>query len=278
MSKLLSTYFRPLATVLTLLVAVGNIHAQHEIGAFGGGAQFLGDVGRSDIHMPEKFVGGILYRHNYNHHFSMRFMLSHGEITASDSTSSLPERQRRNLEFWSEVYEASMWLEFNFFPYKIGDPKLHSFFVFAGISAVHYNPRAMYNGERVELQGLRTEGQGTYLNPDVDPYKKYTVALPFGFGYKFNLGRKVGVGAEMGFRRTYSDYLDDVSTIYVNQQELANEAGLLSAELSNRSKTGLDYSGYQRGNSQNKDWFVFTGITITFKIFDVPEKCHDFSF
>jgi len=254
-------------------------YGQHEIGVFLGGSHYYGDVGRSDFQLPNKIAGGVLYRHNYGHHFSLRVSLNHGEITAADSLSNLNERVRRNLEFWSEIWEASVWLEFNFFPYRIGDPKLHSFFVFAGLSGTHFNPKAYYNESYyVELQPLRTEGQGTSLNPNTEPYSLYTMAIPFGVGYKFNLGRYIGVGAEVGFRRTWSDYLDDVSTIYVDPQALANEVSSVAAELSDRSKTGLDYTGYQRGNSQNKDWYIFSGITVTFKIFDVPERCHDFSF
>jgi hypothetical protein len=275
---LFKTTYR-LSLLAVALLCGPALMAQHEIGVFAGGSNFYGDVGKSNFYMPNKFVGGILYRHNYNHHFSLRVSVNHGEITAADSTSNLDENVRRNLEFWSEVWEASIWLEFNFFPYKIGDPKLHSFFVFAGLSGLHFNPKGYYdNSYYVELQPLSTEGQGTSLNPNSEPYLLYTMAIPFGFGYKFNIGRYIGVGAEVGFRKTYSDYLDDVSTVYVDPQALADEVSTIAGEMSDRSKTGLDYTGYQRGNSQNKDWYIFSGITITFKIFDVPEKCHDFSF
>ena len=101
-------------------------------------------------------------------------------------------------------------------------------------------------------------------------YGLTTIAFPFGAGVKCDLGERASVGFEWGLRRTFTDYLDDVSTTYVASDDLAAANGTLAATLANRSldENGQSYTvnGVQRGNSNTKDWYVISGIYLTFKI------------
>jgi len=255
---------------------IPSLAQPHEIGLFLGGASYYGDVGKDKMHVPENTCGGIFFRYNFNRHFSLRGNLLHGNIEGADSLSDLPFRYNRNLSFHSEIYESSIWLEFNFLPHIIGKRGLHSFYVFAGIGGFLFNPKAELNGNWYELQPLSTEGQGTSQRPGTEPYSLFSMNIPFGVGYKVNIGRSVCIGLETGFRRTYTDYLDDVSTTYVDRFVLASEKGIVAALLSDRSLSGGDNVNVQRGERTNNDWYVFTGITVSIKVFDRPEACHKF--
>tara|TARA_B100000123_G_C25352286_1_gene263346 strand:- start:74 stop:508 length:435 start_codon:yes stop_codon:yes gene_type:complete len=132
------------------------------------------------------------------------------------------------------------------------------------------NPKAKYDGEWIELQPLTTEGQGTSQN-NKKPYSLSQISIPFGIGAKLNLSNRVAISLEYGMRKTFTDFLDDVSGLYPNQALLVQETGTdLSAELSDRSVNpdGINNSNYglQRGNPNNNDWYAFSGFIVTFSL------------
>ena len=130
------------------------------------------------------------------------------------------------------------------------------------------NPKTNYNGQEVELRSLGTEGQGTSENSK-GYYSLTQLCLPVGVGVKLSLGKVVGLNFEFGIRKSFADYLDDVgSESYADPAVLAAENGPLSAALSNRS--GTPYGN--RGNSSTKDWYVFSGMMITFRL-GKPSVC-----
>ena len=93
------------------------------------------------------------------------------------------------------------------------------------------------------------------------------LAIPFGGGLKYLINEKVIFMFELGMRRTNSDYLDDVSTIYPDIESLSY-INSLAGELSNRSniQTGNNPVGQQRGNPDNLDWLFFGGVTVAVNI------------
>ncbi|MFM7902216.1 MAG: DUF6089 family protein, partial [Bacteroidota bacterium] len=92
--------------------------------------------------------------------------------------------------------------------------------------------------------------------------------IPFGGGMKFKISRRFGVTVEAGARRTYTDYLDDVSTTYADKSVLFASNGDLSAVLSDRSLDGqtVDNTNRQRGNASDNDWYMFTGISLNYTL------------
>ena len=265
--------WKKIALLLLILPFFGR--AQDELGIFMGGTHFYGDVGMDAPALPQNYAWGVFYKHNFNKHWAWRISLNHGVISGADSASSESWVFQRNLSFRSTVFEANTTLEFNFWPYRIGDPKLKTFFLFAGLGVNTYNPEAELNGSWFELRPLGTEGQGTSQSVE-QPYGSVTMNIPFGLGFKFNLGKQIGVGLETGFRRTYTDYLDDVSTTYVNPVLLAQENGIIAGLLSDRSLSDAPNNYYQRGNAKDDDWYLFSGITVSIKILEGLEKCHEF--
>jgi hypothetical protein len=208
---------------------------------------------------------GVYYRHNWNRHWSYRFGANFGKVSGDDSKSDVQHEVNRNLSFSSTIFEGYWKFEFNFLPFETGsDGYRFSPYIHTGLALFHFNPKAELNGEEYELQPLGTEGQGTN---GVKEYKRTKLSLPIGGGLKISVGA-IGIGLEVTARKAYTDYVDDVSTVYPDLNLLASNKGTVAAELSDRSifrdsSSVLSiYPGKQRGDSDRKDWYMFAGITV----------------
>ena len=197
-----------------------------------------------------------------------KLAVNFGHISADDANSSVESRRRRNLSFKSPLLEASLTAEINILGY---DSKFltstFSPYVFMGISWYKFNPMAELNDTWVELQPLGTEGQGLPELPDRQPYKLSGFSIPMGAGLKFALNDKINIGAEVGMRKTFTDYLDDVSLFYAGDDlliENGKETTLLLSNRSDRPRT----SESQRGNPTQNDLYLFGGLTVSFNLND----------
>lgn len=248
-----------------------------ELGLFGGGTNFLGDVGNQNIHAPQSWVGGLAFRYQFNKHYGIRFMGNQGMLINDDALSTWQARQNRNQHFRTSIWEAGVMLEINFLPYITGSKKMnHSPYIFGGIAIFGFIPQAQYtDGKWYDLQPMGTEGQGTAQNA-TGRYGLAGMSLPFGIGYRWSIGPSFSVALETGLRTTSTDYLDDTSGKYVNTNQLAEDRGALAAYFADRSITDTDKSGYDRGNSANNDWYVFSGIHIYFALTPKNERCSRF--
>ncbi len=194
-----------------------------EIGVFLGGSYYIGDLNpMGHFNQFTKPAGGIVFRYNFNPRLSARGNVLFGAIEGDDSFSNSPAQLQRNLHFKSNISELSGQLEFNFLDYEIGNEK-HGFspYIFGGLAGFHFNPQASYNGNWVDLQPLGTEGQGLPGAASKRKYKLTQLSLPFGVGIKANLAKNIGVSVEWGMRKTFTDYLHDVSTTYYHPSKLA---------------------------------------------------------
>lgn len=247
-----------------------------EFGLTIGTTYYIGDLNPATQFYQSRLAGGLMYRRNINLRFAWRFNAIIGSLRAEDALSNNAFQINRNLSFRSHIAEFSGLLEFNFFPYEVGDDA-YKFtpFVFGGLAIFNHNPKALLNDEWIALQPLGTEGQGTTAYPDRRPYSLTNLAIPFGVGIKWHFNRNIGFALEWGLRRTFTDYLDDVSTTYANPAILLAEKGAAAAILADRSlkEPGITNMGRQRGNSKTKDWYSYAGLTITFKIRGKEEEC-----
>jgi len=269
--------------LFSLLLGAFNSSAQRpqdksaEIGVFLGGSYYIGDLNPLVHFGPmTKPAAGAVFRYNVNPRLALRANAFFGTIQADDAISSSLAQQQRNLNFKSKVSEFSVQAEFNFLDYQIGNErKKFTPYIFLGIGAFKFNPVATYYNYSFTLQPLGTEGQGL----DGGPRKKYKltqVCIPFGVGIKTNLSKMIGLSIEWGMRKTFTDYLDDVSTTYYNPAKLAAAHGAVSAVAADPSRgTDPNYSnvGRQRGNPTTKDWYSFAGITLTLKLKEKRETC-----
>jgi hypothetical protein len=251
----------------------------NDIGVFLGGAYYIGDLNPSKHFFMTQPAIGVFYRFNLNYRVAFRGGFNFGTIQADDSQSSNPDQIERNLNFKSRIVEFYTQAEFNFWEYRVGHTDfIFAPYIFAGIAGFQFNPMANYGNQWIDLRPLSTEGQKTSQNSTLKPYSLYQIAVPFGIGFKLSLSNQIGIGFEWGPRKTFTDYLDDVSGKYVDPTILAHDKGNLSALLSNRSKTSdpniaMNDTGKLRGNPNTKDWYFYYGLVISFKLKGKPKEC-----
>ena len=254
--------------------AKAQVVSSTEIGIMGGGSYYLGDINSNhfDYMLPS---GGIVIRKNIDRRIVVKGELLLGYIRADDARNTNDTvKLNRNLHFRSPIYELSGQVEFNFLPYETGN-SLYPFtpFIFAGVSLFRFNPKAeANNGEWIALQPLGTEGQGTTSFQDRKKYALTQFSIPMGGGFKIAVNKTFNIILEYGIRKTFTDYLDDVSTSYIGGNLI--DMSPLGIEMSDKSLNGPQAKGFQRGDSKDNDWYTFTGITLSFKILSEKERCN----
>ena len=203
----------------------------------------------------------MFYRKNHkNFRVAERYNFVYGKVGAEDSDSDHPYYENRNLAFSSSVFELSYLVEIAFRKYDVGALKKNRStpYLFGGISYFHMSPKS--NDEK--LRDWKTEGQGVTESK----YLNHQISLPFGLGFKANLSNRIAIGVEYGFRKTFTDFLDDTSGAYPDRLIMEEEVSKNWAVVANPSLDGIDKSGYQRGNSKNKDWYSVFGLYLTFQL------------
>jgi hypothetical protein len=235
----------------------------------GGLSNYSGDLQDKAYTFDQSFFAfGAGAQYDITRNFSAISNIMVMKIGASDQFNS-PDLVARNLSFQSQVLEWNLLGEYTFFDIT---RKAFSPFVFGGIAVFHYNPYAYDTlGRQVYLRPLSTEGEGLPQYPDQKPYSLTQFAIPFGAGIKFRVSENVVLAYEVGFRKTFTDYLDDVSTHYVDQAILQNAKGSEAVELAyrgNELKGGAPYppSGTVRGSFKYKDMYYYTGIRVSIAI------------
>lgn len=248
-----------------------------ELGVFLGGSYYIGDL--NPIRHFDQFTkpaGGLVCRYNFNPRLAARANFLLGRVEAHDEFSPFTGQQQRNLSFQSSITEFSTQLEFNFLNYEIGDEKAKfSPYLFGGIAGFSFEPEGQYYDEWVSLKPLATEGQGL-PGSTAKSYKLFQISLPFGVGVKINVAKNMSLGLEWGMRKTFTDYLDDVSTRYYDPKKLEANKGTLSVAMADQSKgvdAGYNNIGRQRGNPTTKDWYSFAGAVLTIRLKGKREEC-----
>ena len=196
--------------------------------------------------------------------FSIRSQITLGKISGHDKFN--PATAVRNLNFTSSLSELHIAGE-----YYLRDLSEHSLspYIFGGIAVYHFNPFTKdTTGNTYFLQPLSTEGQGFF--GDRKSYKLTQIAIPFGAGIKLAISENIRIGIEVGMRKAFTDYLDDLSTTYVDPTLLAANRGPKAVELAyreNELKNNVPYqTGANRGGAKYKDWYYFTGFTTSIRL------------
>jgi hypothetical protein len=305
-SKRTSIRWQAYVLMLAIVLSVWqNVEAQRsEFGVLAGTMFYLGDLNQTklfnfNLKDPSlnqvHFSGGFMYRYNLSPRLALKADFLFGKVSASDAGTVMANR---NLSFSSPVTEFSAELELNFFElYNTTGKNRFAPYIFAGLTVFSFDPTATYNNKEYHLQSLGTEGQGlssdglSFDNSDpnndaVETKKQYSLtsmAIPFGFGIKVTCGRMFTFGAEWGMRWTFTDYLDDVSGCYYDNDLLRKRRGDLAADLADRSPELQDnngnnlskhIAGHQRGNNTTHDAYSFAGITMTVRFGNSDRACY----
>lgn len=269
---------RRLFLLIVLLLSVLPLRAQiwlgkSEIGFTVGGMNYIGDLNDQSMLGTVNLAVGGLYRYNFDERWSLRLDIDYGHLEGGNPDYIA----RRNLSFRSYLFEGSLRAEFNFFPFSQRDDHyIWTPYIFGGIGFFAFNPTAYYtdplSGESdwYDLQPLATEGQGTPMAPDRSLYSLKQISMPFGLGFKYNPSKSFTLSVEYGFRKTWTDYIDDVSTTYVDNDLLAYYMGETSAGLADRSgevEPGyVNAAGIKRGDDTLDDWFAYFNVSMTVKL------------
>ena len=269
---------RRLLLLSALVFAALTLRAQNflersEVGLTVGGMNYLGDLNEQSMFGKVSPAAGLLARVNFDTRWSLSVGGSYGHVEGGNPDVIA----RRNLSFRSPIVEGFIRAEFNFFPYGTmsGAMKRSTPYIFCGFGVFKFNPKAKFvdpsTSEAIwyALQPLGTEGQGTKAYPDRVKYQLIGVSMPFGLGYRWRISESVHLTVEYGWRKTWTDYLDDVSKTYVGAQVLgAGAGGSMAATLADRSgevEPGyVNAPGIKRGDDSLNDWFSYFNVSITF--------------
>jgi hypothetical protein len=263
-----------------------------EIFITGGTSNFLGDLGGRDqvgkdyspvdLDFPvTKSAFGLGYRYKLATWVNITAKFNYLIVKGDDALTQEQFRNNRNLNFKSNIFELAGRIELGYQSSKSGNrygikrtlsrrskSLSHAVFAFGGVGGFYYNPKGrMANGKYVKLMPLHTEGQGLPGGPK--KYTNYSVCIPIGLFYKCTINKQWSIGIEAAWRKTFTDYIDDVGTRYYDSTALATNYGPLSALMSDPSKgliygaTSPDGSGLaaQRGDQQ-KDSYVTLELTV----------------
>jgi hypothetical protein len=244
-----------------------------------GGKRGAGSRSLGEINVPNtQLCGSIFFSEYYKNIVGLRMDFTWGVVKANDKVLAkrkeiAPGRYARNLSVRSAIFEMAAMAEFHplYLLHKYDVKKqlqTISPYITTGIGFFTFNPTTRYNGQSVELQPLRTEGQGFTEYPDRKPYKLRQFNWPIGGGVKLKIIENVNMGAECVYRVLKTDYLDDVSTQYVEKRLFRKylEPALVStAEAVFDRRRELDpnaapaVEGDIRGNPRKNDsYFSFT--------------------
>lgn len=262
---------------------VGGLGVTNFLGDLGGansiGTHFLRDYDFPSLR-PIIHAG---FRYKDSRYWAVKGSLNFGWISGNDRLTSEIYRQNRNLSFRSPIGEISVQAEGYFTGekqghlYKIKNVKGWknleiSGYGFAGLGVTFFNPRGKYQGKWYSLQKLGTEGQGI---GGPKKYHRATMVFPVGIGGKYAINKQWSVGLEFGVRYTLTDYMDDVSGVYFDNDSIRAVRGDVAAHFADPSLgiigpfdgISVTGTGQQRGNPKDDDAYLFTFVTVGYKFF-----------
>ncbi|MBN2682605.1 MAG: hypothetical protein JXR58_08860 [Bacteroidales bacterium] len=252
-----------------------------------GGSNFLGELGGANM-IGTDFIrdleisltrpmGMIGMRYKILENLATKASLHYGYVKGDDAKTEQIHRENRNLHFRSSIIEFSAQLEYSIVRERVGHRynlrrvrgikgfKTNTY-AFVGVGAFYFNPKAKLGDEWFSLRPMGTEGQG--LIPTRKMYSRVQVCIPFGIGFKYGLNRLWSIGLEYGIRKTFTDYIDDVSSSYYDNAAIRAANGDIAGYFADPSSGPPSWTmgGQQRGDSTDKDTYMFAVINLTYKL------------
>ncbi|GAB4093145.1 type IX secretion system protein PorG [Flaviaesturariibacter terrae] len=246
-------------------------------GEFGfgvGAAHYFGDLNtRANINRP-KVAAMAFFRKNFGNYVALRVSAAYARLGYSDVYNKRNEyMRRRNLSFNTNVWELALQGDFNFYKFMpYSEETRFTPYVTFGLGIFTYDPFAYLGGQKYYLRSLGTEGQGSSQYPDRKQYSTMAFSIPLGVGMKYNLNDRMNIGFEIVHRFTNTDYLDDVSSTYVEPSVFppnpdgTPSAALLLSDRSYETGTPIGGKGVQRGISKQKDQFATAIIYLSWNL------------
>ena len=226
---------RYLTIILMSILSVQLSYSQiHEIGGFLGGSNFIGDVGATNYISPNQLAIGGIYKWNRSPRHSYRVSLIYSELEGVDAKSDDPRRIERGYEFNTNILEISAGVEFTFFDFDLHTgKKIGTPYLYTGISIANHDNYFFRNGVQTS-----------------EDTSSWAYGIPMVLGFKTTFTDKLILGAEIGARYTFSDEIDGSVP---DGKHLVDQ--------------------FSFGNTNNNDWYVFSGITLTYTFGINPCYC-----
>jgi hypothetical protein len=254
-----------------------NVGPTGFLGELGGRDMIGKDYSMADLDLKSTtFNVGFSYRYRFKPYFATSTIASVGMIKGDDKLTLESARNARNLNFKSTIisvyqrievmlyFKESFGHKYNFKGLKGKKNKNEQIYLFTGVGFTYFNPKGNYFGQWMPLRPLHTEGQGFPGRPK--EYLPVTVIIPSGIGMRFGLSRMWRLGLELTYFKTFTDYMDDVSTTGFDTDLLLEKYGPESAYLSNPAETeqykAWYANGQQRGDSKNKDAYLYANFIV----------------
>ena len=258
-------------------------------------SNFLGELGgRNQIGSPfvwdlefsqTRPAASLAYRYYLARQQALRMRFTYGILAGNDNLTTEPFRQNRNLSFKSDVFELSLVYELHLYREELGHiydlrgvkgtkSSRVGLYLFGGVGGFYFDPRAQYNNAWVRLKPMRTEGQGLPGGPE--EYKNIQVCVPLGFGIRRAFTKNWSIGLELQYTKTFTDYVDDVSTSYyygadpLDAQDVnipEDEVAGYLADPSLGLMPGQTARGQQRADEKDLDAYLFLKFTADWKIY-----------
>lgn len=266
-------YFHFIVTfVFSLLLYCKTVKSQHlEVGTSIGASTYQGDISPFSWQVSvqgSKLAQGLLLGYSLNEVYSVKLSYFFTHLSANDSDAIDEWRKSRNLSFRTKLSEVAFHLDIEPLDYFFKSHKLKPVF-HVGLGIFKFNPQTKYGGIYRDLQPLSTEGQGL-PGSNQKPYNLIQFAIPFGMGFKYYLTDDLNLEFSFNPRKTFTDYLDDVSESYFDYDQLIKYKGKMAAKLAFRGDE-FDHtaiypqSGSGRGNNDENDWYIFNTFTVMYR-------------
>jgi opacity protein-like surface antigen len=249
--------------ILPFFGAAQNFHFSARLGLAG----YQGDLKAHTVSLSQtKLMGSIGARYDLSEHITARTYFTLASLKADDKKGT-EVMQRRNLNFQTKIFDWELTAQYNLF--SLND-RWWTPYAFAGIGLYHFKPFTTdADDNKVLLQPLTTEGQG--FTEGVKEYKLTQFSIPLGIGIDYPLNEDMRLGIEFGYRKIFTDYIDDVSGSYVDQQSLLSARGQTAVDFAWRGdEVGsgpYPAAGAPRGNRDQKDGYYYVAVTYTIRYF-----------
>ncbi len=259
---------RPLLLVLLALLLGADIASAQSFYAmrrqrsliFVGGigtSTYLGELSNPGDYLNAKPTVSVGLQYYLNRKISVRADFTWFQLSGDDAKADNESRRKRNLNFYSNNFEMTAVGIYNLYPHgrTFYQRPQFNIYGFAGIGLMYFNPKTEYQGQTYSLHDLKTE----LVN-----YSTITPVIPMGIGVRFKIGPFMNLSFEGGYRKTFTDYLDDVSTVHHDASKFSDP---IAAALSDRRpELGIAPAadGTQRGNPSADDAYILYTVRIEY--------------
>jgi hypothetical protein len=207
----------------------------YEVGFFLGSSNFIGDVGSTTYIAPNNPAFGGVLKWNRSPRHSFRLTAIFSQLKGVDADSKDPRRIERGYEFQNNIFEVSAGMEFTFFDWNLHrDEHKSTPYLFTGISVANHD-NFFFNANGV----LTSENTSSWA-----------YGIPMVLGFKTTTANDLILAVEVGARYTFTDEID---------------GSVPDAEFRDQ---------FSFGNTNSNDWYVFTGISLTFTFGEKPCYCN----